>query len=98
MRKPALTALGHRPSACFADRRRHRSSAPAPKVLAMQPGEIIALTSDNFHCQVRPRRRWPAAPTRSRTPVQVYFAPHQLAVVKFDKTGKKASLLAQVKR
>ena len=30
--------------------------------------------------------------------IQVYFAPHQLAVIKFDKTGKKFTQLFGIKR
>jgi len=70
----------------------------APKVLTMKVNEIISLKSDNFHCQALTTTQVACGANTLPSSVQVYFAPHQLVVVKFDKTGKKATQLFGVKR
>lgn len=96
MLKLALTALGTA-AACFAIAAANGLGA-APKVLNMQPGEIITLKSDNFHCQVLSATQVACGANSLPNSVQVYFAPHQVAVLKFDKMGKKASIVLQAKR
>ena len=96
MLKPALTALCTA-AACFAIAAATGLSA-APKLVDMQPGEIISLKSDNFHCQVLSATQVACGANSLPDSVQVYFAPHQVAVRKFDKTGKKASIVLQAKR
>jgi hypothetical protein len=96
MLKLALTALTTA-AVCFAIAAATGLGAQ-PKVITMKPGAIITLASDNFHCQALTTTQVACGANTLSNSVQVYFAPHQLAVVKFDKAGKKASLLAQVKR
>jgi hypothetical protein len=96
MRKLALTAFCTA-AACFAIAAAAGLGA-APKVVNMQPGEIVSLKSDNFHCQVLSATQVACGANSLPNSVQVYFAPHQVAVLKFDKTGKKASIVLQAKR
>jgi hypothetical protein len=96
MLKPALTAL-ITAAACFAIAAATGLGA-APKVVSIRPGEIISLKSDNFHCQALNAKQVACGANSLPNSVQVYFAPQQLAVLKFDKTGKKASIVLQTKR
>ena len=72
--------------------------AGVPPALNMKIGQVIYLKSDNFHCQAISKAQVACGANTLPNSVQVYFAPHQVAVLKFDKTGKKASLLYGVKR
>ena len=72
--------------------------AGVPPALNMKIGQVIYLKSDNFHCQAISKAQVACGANTLLNSVQVYFAPHQVAVLKFDKTGKKASLLYGVKR
>lgn len=72
--------------------------AAAPKVLTMKLGEIISFRSDDFHCQALTATQVACGANSLPNSVQVYFAPHQLAVVRFDKAGKKGTIKYAVKR
>jgi hypothetical protein len=70
----------------------------APKVLTMKVHGIISLKSNNFQCQALTTTEVACGANGLPNSVQVYFGPHALAVLKFDKTGKKATQLFGVKR
>jgi hypothetical protein len=72
--------------------------AGVPPAVNMKINQVIYLKSDNFHCQAISKAQVACGANTLPNSVQVYFAPHQVAVLKFDKTGKKASLLYGVKR
>jgi hypothetical protein len=96
MHKLVLTALGTA-AACFGIAAATGLGA-APKVVELQTGEIVSLKSDNFHCQVLNATQVACGANSLPSSVQVYFAPHQVAVLRFDKAGKKASIALQAKR
>ena len=72
--------------------------AGVPPAVNMKINQVIYLKSDNFHCQAISKAQVACGANTLPNSVQVYFAPHQVAVLKFDKTGKKASVLYGVKR
>lgn len=83
---------------CFAVVAATGFGATAPKVLTMKVNEIISLKSDNFHCQALTTIEVACGANTLANSVQVYFAPKQLAVIKFDKTGKKGTITYEVDR
>ncbi len=70
----------------------------AAKVINMQVGQVIYLKSNNFHCQALSKTQVACGANSIPDSVQVYFGPHQVEVLKFDPTGKKAAILLNVKR
>jgi hypothetical protein len=72
--------------------------AAIPPALNMKIKQVIYLKSDNFHCQALSKTQVACGANTLPNSVQVYFTPHQVAVLKFDKTGKKASVVYGAKR
>jgi hypothetical protein len=72
--------------------------ASAPPALNMKLNQVIFLKSDNFHCQALTKTQVACGANRLPNSIQVYFAPHQVVVLKFDKTGKKAQTIYASKR
>jgi hypothetical protein len=72
--------------------------AGIPPALNMKINQVIFLKSDNFHCQALSKVQVACGANTLPNSVQVYFAPHQVAVLKFDKTGKKPSIVFSAKR
>jgi len=72
--------------------------ASAPPALNMKLKQVIYLQSDNFHCQALTKAQVACGANTLPNSVQVYFTPHQLVVIQFDKTGKKAKPIYAVKR
>ena len=64
----------------------------------MKLNQVIYLQSNNFHCQALTKTQVACGANSLPNSVQVYFTPHQLVVLKFDKTGKKAKPIYAVKR
>jgi hypothetical protein len=83
---------------CFAVAATTGFGASAPAVLNMKPNEVISLKSDNFHCQELKATEVACGANTLPNSMQVYFTTHQLVVLKFDKTGKKASVVYSAKR
>jgi hypothetical protein len=72
--------------------------AAKPRVFKMKVGDVAALSSDNFHCQALAKTQVACGADVKPGSVQVYYAPHQLEVLKFGKTLTKASVLLNIKR
>jgi hypothetical protein len=72
--------------------------ASIPKALNMKINQVIYLQSDNFHCQALMKTQAACGANSLPNSIQVYFAPHQLIVLKFDKNGKNPKALYAVKR
>lgn len=72
--------------------------AAMPPALNMKINQVIYFKSDNFHCQALSKTQVACGANVLPNSIQVYFAPHQVAVLKFDKTGKKAKLIYGAKR
>ena len=72
--------------------------ASSPPALNMKIKQVIFLKSDNFHCQALTKTQVACGANTLPNSIQVYFAPHQVVVLKFDKTGKKAKAVYAAKR
>jgi hypothetical protein len=72
--------------------------AAVPRALNMTINQIIYLKSDNFHCQALTKGQVACGANTLPNSVQVYFTPHQLVVLRFDKSGKKAKPIYATKR
>ena len=83
---------------CFAIAAASGLGASSAKVITIKQGQIVTLPSGNFHCQVLNATEVACGANSLKGSIQVYFAPHQLAVIKFDKTGKKFTQLFGIKR
>jgi hypothetical protein len=83
---------------CFAIAAATGLGAAPPLVLNMKLHEIITLKSDNFHCQALTTTQVACGANALADSTQVYFATHALAVVKFDKTGKKGAIVFSARR
>jgi hypothetical protein len=97
MFKLALTAVASA-AAAFAVAAATGLGATPHRVAEMQVGDIISLKSDNFHCQVLSKTQVACGANSLPGSIQAFFVPHQLAVVRFDKTGKKYTIVYQAKR
>jgi len=73
-------------------------AATKPKVIYMKVHNIVALKSDNFQCQAITKIEVACGANTLPNSVQTYYAPHEIAVVKFNNTGKAANVLLHVKR
>ncbi len=83
---------------CFAIAAATGLGAATPPVLNMKLHEIISFKSDNFHCQALTTTQVACGANALADSTQVYFATHALAVVKFDKTGTKGTVVFNAKR
>ena len=72
--------------------------ASSVKVIVMQKGPIYANLPGNFHCQLLTKTEEACGANAIKSSIQVYYGPHTLAVIKFDKTGKKFTQLFGIKR
>jgi hypothetical protein len=72
--------------------------ASAPPALNMKLHQVIYLKSNNFHCQALTATQVACGANTLPNTIQVYFTPNQVVVLRFDKTGKKASALYATKR
>jgi hypothetical protein len=72
--------------------------AGSPPALNMKLNQVIYLKSDNFHCQALTKAQVACGANTLPNSIQVYFAPHQVVVLKFDKTGKKPKVVYAAKR
>ena len=72
--------------------------AVALKVVTLQVGEIASFPSDNFHCQAVTRTQIACGAKLAPNSVEVYYAPHQLEVLRFTSSLSKALVLLNVKR
>lgn len=98
MFKLGLTAL-LTAATCFAVIAATGLGAASPKVLTLtQVGEIVSLKSGNFHCQVLTKTQVACGANKLANSIQVYFGPHELAVLHFNSTAKKFQQLYAVKR
>jgi hypothetical protein len=73
-------------------------AAGAAKLYNMKVGDIASFTADNFHCQAVSKTQVACGAKVAPGSVQVYYAPHQLEVIKFGKTLSKGTVLLNVKR
>ncbi len=97
MLKLGVTAL-LTAAVCFAIAAASGLGASSAKVINLETGQIVTLKSGNFHCQVLKATEVACGANSLKGSIQVYFAPHQLAVIRFDKTGKKFTQLYGIKR
>jgi hypothetical protein len=84
--------------ACFAIAATTGLGAGNAKVLTMNIGDIASFPSDNFHCQALSKTQVACGAKVAPGTVQVYYAPHQLEVIKFGKSIKKGTILLNIKR
>ena len=97
MLKLALTALAAA-AATVAAVTATGFGASVPPALNMKLDQVIYLKSDNFHCQALTKVQVACGANTLPNSIQVYFTPHQVVVLKFDKTGKKAKAIYATKR
>jgi hypothetical protein len=97
MFKLGLTALVTA-AVCFAVAAATGLGASSAQVLALKKGDVITLKAGNFGCRVLTASEVACGANTLKNAVTVYYGPHQLAVIKFDKTGKKYTQLYAVKR
>lgn len=72
--------------------------ASSPPALNMKLKQVIFLRSDNFHCEALTKAQVACGANTLPNSVQVYFTPHQVVVLKFNKTGTKAQPIFSAKR
>jgi hypothetical protein len=70
----------------------------SPNVVTMTVGQIASFPSDNFHCQAVSATQVACGAKVAPGTVQVYYAPHQLEVIKFGKTLAKGVILLNIRR
>ena len=68
------------------------------RTINLKVGDTIIQASNNFHCQVLAKTQIACGGKALAGQVSVYYTPKQLDVVKFPKTGNKATVLFAIKR
>jgi hypothetical protein len=89
----ALTAL-----CCFAIAAATGLGAVKPKLVPLKVGDITTFSSDNFSCQVLTTAEVACGTKLVPNALIVYYAPHQLEVLKFGASTTKAEVVLNVKR
>ena len=74
------------------------SSDRSARTINLKVGDTIVQASNNFHCQVLSKKQIACGGKTLAGQVSVYYSPTQLDVVKFPKTGNKATVLFAVRR
>jgi hypothetical protein len=97
MLKTALTVLVTA-TACFAIAAATGLAGSAARVLNLKVGDTVVQSTNNFHCQVLSKTQIACGGKTLKGAVSVYYGPHQVNVVRFNKAGTKASVLFQIKR
>jgi hypothetical protein len=97
MLRIACTALATA-GVCFTITATTGLAAGVAKVFNLKVGDIASFSADNFHCQAVTRTQVACGAKVAPGSVQVYYAPHQLEVVKFGKTLKQGTVLLNVRR
>jgi hypothetical protein len=97
MLKIGLTALVTA-ALCFTVAAATGFGATPARLFTMKVGDIASLPSDNFHCQAITTIEVACGAKVAPNTIQVYYAPHEIAVLKFNKTLKKATTLYSVDR
>jgi hypothetical protein len=90
---PALTAV-----CCFAVAAASGLGAVTPKVVPLKVGDIATFGSDNFSCEVLTKTQIACGTKLVPHALIVYYAPHQLEVLKFGASTTKAQVILNVKR
>ncbi len=83
---------------CFATAAATGLGAGSAKVFTLRVGDIASFPSDNFHCQAVSTTQVACGAKLSGNSVQVYYAPHELEVVKFNAKLTKAEILLNLAR
>jgi hypothetical protein len=97
MLKTALTVLATA-AACFAVAAATGLASGSGRVLDLKVGDTVIQSSNNFHCQVLSKTQIACGGKTLKGAVSVYYGPHQVNVVRFDKAGTKATVLFQIRR
>jgi hypothetical protein len=97
MFKLGLTALVTA-AACFAIAAATGFGAAVLKPLTLHVRQAVDFKAGNFHCQVLTANQVVCGADALKNSVQVYFQPHLVAVIKFNKTGTKFTQLYAAKR
>ena len=85
-------------AACFAIAAATGFGAAAPAPLTLHVKQAVDFKPGNFHCEALTGTEVVCGADTLKNSVQVYFQPHVLAVVKFNKTGTKVTQLYAVRR
>ena len=85
-------------AACFAIAAATGLAARNGRVLNLKVGDTVIQASNNFHCQVLAKTQIACGGKTLPNSVTVYYQPKQLNVVRFDRTGRKATVLFRIKR
>lgn len=96
MLKYALTAA-LTASCCLAVTAATGLGAGTSTVYTLKVGDIASFPSDNFHCQAITTAEVACGAKLAPNSIQVYYAPHQLEVLKFL-SPSKAEVLLNLKR
>ncbi len=90
---PALVAL-----CCFALAAASGLGAVNAKLVPLKVGDVTTFSSDNFSCQVLTKAEVACGTKLVPNALIVYYAPHQLEVLKFGASTTKAEVILNVKR
>jgi len=97
MLKHALE-LGLTAACCFATAAATGLGAASGRVFTLQVGDVASFPSDNFHCQAVTKTQVACGAKLAGNSVQVYYARHQLEVLKFNANLTKAEILLNLSR
>jgi len=74
------------------------SGSRSAKTVTLAVGDTVVQPSNNFHCQVLSKVQIACGGKSLAGQVSVYYSPKQLNVVRFPKTGNKATVLFAIRR
>ncbi len=74
------------------------SGSRSAKTVNLKVGDTVIQASNNFHCVVLSKSQIACGGKQLAGQVSVYYSKTQLNVVRFPKTGNKATVLFAVRR
>jgi len=97
MLKTTLTVLVTA-TVCFAIAAATGFAAGSGRVLNLKVGDTVIQSSNNFHCQVLSKTQVACGGKTLKGAISVYYAPHQVNVVRFNAAGTNATVLFGIRR
>jgi len=97
MLKTTMTVL-MTAAVCFAVAAATGFAQGSARVVNLKVGDTVVQATNNFHCQVLSKSQIACGGKTLKGAISVYYAPHQVNVVRFNNAGTKATVLFSIKR
>src|SRR5262245_27015973 len=97
MLKTTLTVLTTA-AVCFAIAATTGFAAHSRRTIQMEVGDVLVLKAGNIQCQAVSKSSLACGPSMLSNAKRVYFTPHEVSVVSYNRAGTKYSVIYSAKR